>query len=66
MKSLCGASIDVTDNKSQEHVEANGLVLGHAYCVLNVFELIENNGQYNELRSTLDENPQTKSIKLLK
>ena len=38
---------------------------GHAYSVLGVFELINNNGQ-TQLRTNIDEKPHTQTTKLLK
>lgn len=42
MKSLAGASIKVGQNNSIEHVEASGLVQGHAYCIMDVYEILSN------------------------
>lgn len=41
MKSLMGCAIS-TKGKSMEHVESNGLVLGHAYTILSLFEIMSN------------------------
>ena len=41
MKSLMGCAIS-TKGKSMEHVESNGLVLGHAYTILSIYEVMSN------------------------
>ena len=64
MKSLLGASINVQGG-NQEGRLFNGLVMGHAYSILDAFELISNNGQFNELRKSYADNQESKDIKLL-
>ena len=50
LKSLSSAAIDANENQ-QEHIEANGLVLGHAYGILDIAEIIHNDGSFSLLRS---------------
>lgn len=64
-KSLVGATIDMRDGKGDQYSKDNGLTLGHAYTVLNAYELLNNNGEYS-LRNSTDEESQENSIKLLK
>jgi hypothetical protein len=66
LKSLCGASIEVGKNRAVEHVESNGLVLGHAYCILEAIEILKENGEkFDRLRS-LSDDQQRNSLRLLK
>lgn len=65
LKSLCSAAIDV-NGKEQEHVENNGLVLGHAYGILNIIELVFNNGSFSILRSNVDALVSSKTLKLVR
>ena len=64
-KSLASASIEVKGGKKLEGVEDNGLVLGHAYGILQVYELLNKNGSFSALRQP-KEPAGDKSIKLLK
>ncbi len=67
LRSLCGSSIDVRENQRQEHVESNGLALGHAYSVLNAVELIYDGETYSRNREPLEElDPSVETVKLLK
>lgn len=64
-KSLVGATIDVRDGRGDEYSQDNGLTLGHAYSVLNAYEILDNDGEY-KLRESADEESPENSIKLLK
>ena len=66
MKSLVGASINVRDGANIEGRLANGLVMGHAYSVLDAFELISENDQYSKQRTSYSDSQDNKNIKLLK
>lgn len=64
-RSLAGAFIN-TSGATREQVQSNDLVLGHAYCVLEAFEILPNGNQYDSLRRTASEPGSPKSIKLLR
>ena len=65
LKSLSSAAIDVNE-KEQEHVESNGLVLGHAYGILNIEEILYSNGSFSVLRSNFESSVQGRSLKLIR
>ena len=46
MYSMCGTSIKVGENEQIETEMENGLVKGHAYTILSVYELIYADGEY--------------------
>lgn len=64
-RSLIGTTIDVRDGRGDEYTQENGLTLGHAYTVLHVFEILNNNGEYRLRKSSNEESPDN-SIKLLR
>jgi hypothetical protein len=64
-KSLCSSSIKNT-GKVIEHVEGNGLVLGHAYGILNIVEIFSSNGSFSVLRPNVDSPIPDKSIKIIR
>lgn len=52
---------------SQGEIELpNGLVTNHAYSILNIFEIINKNGIFNDLRKIESEKPAENSLKLLR
>ena len=61
-----GSASITTNGKAIEQIQENGLVVGHAYSILKVIEILNVNGSYSVLRSTLDAAPTNKSIKLLR
>lgn len=64
-KSLIGATIDERDGRGDEYTQDNGLTLGHAYTVLNAFEILNNNGEY-KMRELASEESTENSIKILR
>ena len=63
MKSLAGASTDSKEVKTLD----NGLSMGHAYSVLDVFELImSGEGKYDSLRKSYSDDTNKNDIKLIK
>ena len=64
MKSLIGAS---TDEEASAEALKYGISSGHAYSVLDCFELLsDQNGLYNELRKSYSDKQEGNNVKLLK
>jgi hypothetical protein len=64
MKSLISAS---TDEEASYEAQKYGICSGHAYSVLDAFEILEDeNGIYNDLRKSYIDKPEGNKIKLLK
>ncbi len=64
MKSLISAS---TDEEASYEAQKYGIYSGHAYSVLDAFEILaDENGVYNELRKSHSDKQNGKKIKLLK
>jgi calpain-5 len=67
MGSLMASAIDVMEGADMESELENGLVMGHAYCVLSVHEILSNGGSYDTLREDLNSNKNERdSIRLVK
>ena len=64
--SLGSSSIE-RNGRASEQVQANGLVVGHAYSILKVLEIVNANGSFSSLRSTLNASSasSSSSLKLL-
>ena len=66
MKSLAGASNDLEANGGAARLD-NGISSGHAYSVLDVYELVpQPNGTFDKYRKSLDEKSNKKDVKLVK
>lgn len=64
MKSLISAS---TDEEASYEAQKYGICSGHAYSVLDAFEILaDENGVYNELRTSHSDKQDGNKIKLLK
>ena len=67
MNSLAGAAMNDKPGQDREATLPNGLVTGHAYSILDAFELISgNNGVYDSLRRSYTIKPSPNDIRLLK
>ena len=66
LKSLIGSSIDPKVGEKQEAQFNFNLVVGHAYTIMGAFELIMQNGKYDNMRKNYKEVLTEKTIKLLK
>ena len=68
MKSLLTTCIKTKDPNVIGHLENLGLVIGHAYCIIEAVEIFFNNksNSFDKLREHADKQGQLNSIKLLK
>jgi hypothetical protein len=68
MKSLLTTCIKTKDPNVMGHLEKLGLVIGHAYCIIEAVEIFFNNksNSFDKLREPTDKQGQFNSIKLLK
>ena len=67
LNSLAGAAMNVKPGMNQEGVLPNGLVMGHAYSLLDAFALIPNSsGKYDSLEKSYAAKAQSNEIRLLK
>jgi hypothetical protein len=68
MKSLLTTCIKTKDPNVIGHLENLGLVIGHAYCIIEAVEIFFNikSNSFDKLREPVDKQGQLNSIKLLK
>ena len=69
LKSLIGSSVNHDMSKPlavTNGITANGLVMGHAYSVLNAVELLSNGNQFDELVTEFRDTRSTNDVRLIK
>ncbi|CAF0992683.1 unnamed protein product [Brachionus calyciflorus] len=68
IKSLFSCAADVRPNQRMEQRTNNGLVVGHAYSIIQLFEILNVGGQFSEFRLSTGKkpDPSVKTIRLLK
>lgn len=65
LKALLSCAADVNKNQKMEQETQNGLVVGHAYTILALYEIIKVNGQFNEFRKKDQTTDPNQTIRLL-
>ncbi|CAF1074938.1 unnamed protein product [Brachionus calyciflorus] len=68
LKSLFSCDALVNSNQKMEQKVNNGLVLGHAYSIIQIYEILNVGGQFSEFRLSSGKKPDAsdKTIRLLK